>query len=281
MLDDFLIRALVAGLGFAAIAGPLGCFVVWRRMAYFGEAMAHSALLGLALALLFDLAPVLMLVAFFCLVALLFTGLERRLPYMSDTLLGILAHGGLAAGLVVVAMLHGGGINLMAYLFGDLLAVTRLDVAVILGLAAAGLAGLILFWRPLLLATVSEDLAAAEGQPTMRARIAFVLLLAVVVALGMKVVGMLLIVALLIIPAAAARPLAATPEAMALWAALLGALAVAAGLGGSLSWDLPAGPAIAVAATLIFAATNAAALARGWMPARWRRGGASEESDIR
>ena len=252
MLDDFVVRALLGGAGVAVIAGPLGCFVVWRRMAYFGEALAHSALLGVALGFVVGVSPTAGILGVCLLFALALASLERQRLLATDTLLGILAHGALAVGLVVLALVQDLRVDLHSYLFGDVLAVSRGDLALIAVVAVAVLALVAWRWRDLVSMTVNEDLAAVEGVPVAGVRMALTLMLAAFIAVGMKVVGMLLIVSLLIVPAAAARRLARTPARMALLASLAGVLSVAGGLAGSLAVDVPAGPAMVVAATLLF-----------------------------
>ncbi|MBI4183460.1 MAG: metal ABC transporter permease [Proteobacteria bacterium] len=251
-MDDFILRALVAGLGFASVAGPLGCFVVWRRMAYFGSALAHGAILGVALGFLFELS-LYAGVLFVCVtLALALVALERQRGLTSDTLLGLLAHGALAFGLIAVSFLETVRVDLMAYLFGDILAVTIADIVWIYAGGALVLALLALLWRGLLAATVDADLARVEGVPVDRVRLLFLLMIAVVIAVSMKIVGVLLVVSLLIIPAATARRFSATPEQMAALASVAGALAVGLGLWASLRFDVPAGPAIVAAATGLF-----------------------------
>ena len=252
MLDDFLARALLGGIGVAAIAGPLGCFVVWRRMAYFGNALAHSALLGVGIGALLALDLTVSTVAICLLLAASLVLLELRRGLATDTVLGILAHASLALGLIVLSFMETLRVDLMAYLFGDVLAVTRGDLAWIWGGGALVLCVLFAMWSWLLRVTLDEELATAEGVPTRAVRLTFMLLMALAVALGMKLVGILLIVALLVIPPAAARQFARTPEQMAGLAVLAGALAVLGGLGASLVWDTPAGPSIVVAATALF-----------------------------
>ena len=252
MLDDFLVRAVVGGIGVAAIAGPLGCFVVWRRMAYFGNALAHSALLGVGIGALLALDLTVSTVAICLLLAASLVLLELRRGLATDTVLGILAHASLALGLIVLSFMETLRVDLMAYLFGDVLAVTRGDLAWIWGGGALVLCVLFAMWSWLLRVTLDEELATAEGVPTRAVRLTFMLLMALAVALGMKLVGILLIVALLVIPPAAARQFARTPEQMAGLAVLAGTLAVLGGLGASLMWDTPAGPSIVVAATVLF-----------------------------
>ena len=255
LLDDFLVRAGLAGIGVALLAGPLGCFVVWRRMAYFGDTVAHAALLGVALALALEIGVIPAVLAVAAAVALVIArGVGGH--YAADTLLGVMAHGGLAVGVVVLSFLPAAQGDLSAWLFGDILAVSARDVLMIWG--AAALAGLALWraWGALLNSTLNEELAFAEGGNPPRDRMILTLALALVVAAALKVVGALLITAMLILPAAAARPLARTPEAMALGAALIGAVSVLAGL--RLAWvaDTPAGPSIVVAALAVFLASN-------------------------
>ncbi|WP_285670115.1 metal ABC transporter permease [Paralimibaculum aggregatum] len=251
MLDDFLVRAALAGLGVALAAGPLGCFVVWRRMAYFGDATAHAALLGVALALALEISITLGVLAAATAMAFAVSALSGRRLAM-DTALGVAAHAALAAGLVAVALIAPRGLDLEAYLFGEILAVTRADLAAIWGGGAAVLAVLAWRWAPLLTATLSPDLAHAGGIDPRAERIGLTLMIAVVVAVALKVVGALLITAMLIVPAAAARPLVRTPEAMAAAAALIGALAALAGLWASFRWDTPTGPTIVSVAAGLF-----------------------------
>ena len=255
MLDDFFTRALVAGIGLALVTGPLGCFVVWRRMAYFGDTMAHSALLGVALGFLFEIDLTIGVFVVAALASLVLLALERRGGLSVDALLGILSHGALSVGLVALAFMTWVRVDLLGFLFGDILAVSRLDIVLIWGGGALVLALLALLWRPLLAASVDEELAAAEGLAPARTRLVFMLMIALVVAIAMKIVGVLLITALMIIPAATARRFAATPEMMALLAALAGVLAVIGGLYGSLRFDTPSGPSIVVAALILFLAS--------------------------
>ncbi len=252
MFDDFFMRALFAGIGLALTTGPLGCLVVWRRMAYFGDTMAHSALLGVALSLFFQVN---LLVSVFCVavaVSLLLLLLQKRQALSADSLLGILSHSTLAIGLVLVAFMSWVRIDLIAFLFGDILAVTTTDILLIWGGGAVVLCGLAMLWRPLVASTVSHELAEAEGLNPARARLFFMLLMALVIAIAMKIVGIMLITALLIIPAATARRFSGSPETMAVLSSLIGAMAVVGGLFGSLYGDTPSGPSIVVAALVLF-----------------------------
>ena len=258
IIDAFILRALLAGFLVAVAAGPLGCFVVWRRMAYFGDATSHAAILGVALALAFDVSIFAGTLATALAMAVVVAALAGR-GWAVDTTLGVLAHSALAVGLVAVSFLPGVRVDLSAYLFGDILTVTASDLW-IMAIGAALVVGLLVWrWEPLLTATISEDLARSLGLDPARERLALTLALAVTVAVALKVVGALLIAALLIVPAAAARVYARSPEAMAVWAVLLAGLAVAAGLGASLQLDTPAGPSIVTAAAALFAGSLAGA----------------------
>ena len=255
MLDDFFVRALLGGIGIALIAGPLGCNGVWRRLAYFGDTLAHASILGVVAAVVSDISVTLAVFIVAALVALLLLFLQRRTVVSTDALLGLLAHGTLALGLVALSLIGNRGVDLMALLFGDILAISKQDVLIIY-LAAAGLcAVLLLLWRPMFASTVSAELAEAEGMRPRTVELVFMLLIAALVALALKLVGALLITALLLIPAASARRFAGSPESMALVSMLLGCLSVVGGLSASLFLDTPAGPSIVVSAGFLFLLT--------------------------
>jgi zinc transport system permease protein len=250
--DPYLLRALLFGLGLAVVAAPLGCFVVWRRMAYYGEAISQAALIGVALglALSLDLTAGVLIVTLAVSGLLLLLGRQQVVPF--DSLLGLIAHAALAGG-VVAASLVAGQPDLTRFLFGDILAISTGDLYWIFLGGAVALGALIWIWRPLLSLSVHEDLAAAEGTATGRVKLVFVAVLALVVAIAIKIVGALLTIAFLIMPAAAARPLARTPEAMAVISAAFGMLAVASGLFMSATLDTPAGASIVLVLAGLFA----------------------------
>lgn len=254
MIDDFLLRALLGGLGVALVAGPFGSFVVWRRLAYFGDTLSHSALLGVALGFILHINLTVGIIVICQLLAILLFYSQRQRQLASDTMLGIFAHGALSLGLVTLSFMRDVRIDLVAYLFGDILAISNSDLGWIFIGGGVALACLLWIWKPLLAITIHEDLARVEGIPVDRINWIFLGLVALIVAVMMKVVGMLLVTALLIIPAATARRFAGNPEIMALFASLIGCLAVCLGLYGSFQWDTPTGPTIVVAACLIFIA---------------------------
>lgn len=249
---EFLVRALLGGFGVAAVAGPLGAFVVWRRMAYFGDTLAHSALLGVALGLLFEINLNLAVIVLCVGLALVLVTLQKKHIIATDTLLGILAHSSLSLGLIMVSFLDNIRIDLMAYLFGDLLAISQNDLYWIYGGGLLVLLLLVTFWKPLLAMTVNEELAKVEGYPVETIRLLLMLLVALVIAVAMKIVGVLLITSLMIIPAATARKMSNSPVQMAAMASMIGCLSVAGGLFASYEWDTPAGPSVVVCAALLF-----------------------------
>ena len=268
-MDELFWRAAAGAAVLGAVAGPIGCFVLWRRMAYLGASIAHMALLGVALGLIFGISPLIGVLATSIVAALLLarapahaaagaqTGpsgnpLGALIP--ADTLIGLIGHAGLALGFVLLATLETVRTDLLGYLFGDVLALNGNDLVEIALMGALAITILIFIWRPLLADTVSPEIVAAEGGATgaFYARGAFLALVAGLIAFGLKIVGALLIIALIVIPPAAARPFARTPEDMALLAALFGALAAPLGLWAAFAVDIPAGPAIVLAASAIF-----------------------------
>jgi zinc transport system permease protein len=253
MFEPFMMRAILAGAGIAMVAGPLGCFVLWRRMAYFGDTLSHAGLMGIALGLLTGIDPMIGIIATCVLIGALLFALQfqRRIP--TDTLLGVLSHSALALGLIAVSTMKNVRLDLTAYLFGEILSITDTDLAWIYGGGFAVLGALALLWRRLIALTVSEDISRAEGFAGTGVRLGFTVLIAITVAIAMKIVGILLVTALLIIPPAAARRISQGPEAMAFSTIAVGGLASVAGILASYAWDIPSGAAIVAAAAAIFA----------------------------
>ena len=252
MLDPFIVRALAAGIGVALIAGPLGCFVVWRRMAYFGDSLAHSALLGIALGMVTGINPTLGTILVSTGFAMMLLWLQHTRILATDTLLGILAHAALSIGMVVLSFAGNQRFDLQSYLFGDILTVTAEDLYWVYGGGIVVLVLLFKNWLSLTLMTIHEDLARAEGVKTFWVNLLLVVLMTIVVAVSIRIVGILLITSLLVIPAATARQWMKSPEGMAIMAAFFGLLAVISGIYGSAYLDTPTGPSIVTAATILF-----------------------------
>ncbi|CCO49351.1 High-affinity zinc uptake system membrane protein znuB [Vibrio nigripulchritudo SOn1] len=249
---EFLLPSIIAGIAIALIAGPLGSFVVWRRMAYFGDTLAHASLLGLSLGFLLDINIYLALVVCCVALAMILVTLQKQKVVATDTLLGILAHSSLSLGLVAISFFDNVRVDLMGYLFGDLLAVSPEDLTFIFAGGIFIIAVLVYFWQPLLSSGVNEELANIEGINTDFMRLILMLLVGIVIAVGMKFVGALLITSLMIIPAAAARRFSSTPEQMAVLSSVFGVIAVLSGLTFSWNLDTPAGPSVVISAAMIF-----------------------------
>jgi zinc transport system permease protein len=262
MTEPFLLRALLAGLGLAVVAAPLGCFIVWQRMAYFGETIAQAGLLGVALALLFSINVTVSVFAVTLVTALLLLALSRQRILPFDSLLGLIAHAALAIGIIAASRVRGPQFDLMSFLFGDIFAITSEDLRWIYIGGTVALAALVWIWKPMLSLSVHGDLAAAEGVSTLSVRAVFVLILAFVIAIAMKVVGVLLTIAFLIMPAAAARPFSESPEQMAFFAIIFAMLSVALGLFVSVSFDAPGGPSIVLMLSMVCAIGIVAIIAR-------------------
>ena len=251
MIEPFLLRALAAGVGLAVIAAPLGAILVWNRMAYFGETVAQASLVGVALGLLLNIDVTASVIITTLAVASLLIVLGRQKLVPLDAILGLTHHGTLALGVIATAVIAGPSVDLMGYLFGDVFAVTSGDLWLIYGGGAVVLGVMAWLWQPLLRVAVHEELASAEGVPSRRVRAAFIVVLALTIAIAMKIVGVLLAIAFLIVPIVAARPFAATPEGLVLTAALVGAMSVALGLTLSANVDAPGGPSIVLCMAII------------------------------
>ena len=252
MFDDFFIRALVAGIRVAFVTGPLGCFVVWRRLSYFGDTLSHSALLGVTIAYSFELNIAVSVFIISSVIALILIQLQKKTNLPGDALLGLLAHSSLAVGLVVIGFLTFIRFDIMGLLFGDILAVTIDDLLIIWIGGILILLVLKLIWKPLFASTVNYELAEAEGLNPDRAKAIFTILMAAIIAISIKMVGLLLITGMLIIPAAMARNISDNPRKMIIFSIIGGLLSVIIGLFSSLEFNSPSGPSIITASLILF-----------------------------
>ena len=249
---EILLFPILTGLAIVTVTGPLGSFVVWRKMAYFGDTLAHSSLLGIALGIWLQIDMTLAAIIGCLVIGVLLTILQKTSQVETDSLLGILSHTSLSLGLIAISLLGNIRVDLLAVLFGDILSVTQNDVTMIVFCSLSIVLALYFLWQPLISITVDEELAKVEGLPVEKLRLALTLMVALIIALSMKIVGVLLITSLLIIPAAAARCFARSPESMAILASVFGTAALFAGLAMSYFYDTPAGPSIVVCCSLIF-----------------------------
>lgn len=246
-MDEFIIRALLGGIAVALAAGPLGSFIVWKKMAFFGDAVAHSSVLGVVIGMIIGINQSFSVAIFALCFALLITLMRRQNLLSSDTILGLAAHGTLAIGMILQAIMAPAKFNITSLLFGDILAISYQDIAIMYAGSLIIICGIASIWRPLLLATINEDLARVEGVNVTRISFLFTLMVALMVALSIKIVGVLMVSSLLIIPAATARMFSKTPERMAYLASAFGILAICVGIFSSLKFDAPAGPSVVVA----------------------------------
>ena len=252
MLDDFFIRALLAGIGIALVTGPLGCFIIWRRLSFFGDTLAHAALLGVTMAVFFEINIAFSVFLISSVVALILIKLQKSTKLPGDALLGLLAHSSLAVGLVVIGFLTSIRFDVMGLLFGDILAVNQNDLLLIWIGGAFILLILKFIWKPLFASTVNHELAEAEGMEPNKFNAIFTVLMAAVIAISIKIVGLLLITGMLIMPAAMGRNLSNNPQQMVKLSVIGGLLSVIIGLFSSLQFNTPSGPSIITAALILF-----------------------------
>lgn len=250
-VDDFIWRAIAAGIGVAVVAGVIGCFVVWRRMAYFGDSLSHSALLGIAMGLLLGVNVNFGIIAVCFLFAGLLLFLQQKKVLATDTLLGIFAHSALSVGIVAISVLQQ-RVDFYSYLFGDILTVTLPEIWFIYGGGIVILALLVMNWQALVLSTIHEGIARAEGVKTVAVNMLLVFMMTIIVAIAIRIVGILLITSLLIIPAATARQFSRSPEMMAVMSVIFAVFSVIFGISGSVAFDTPSGASIVVAAAATF-----------------------------
>jgi zinc transport system permease protein len=239
MIEPLLLVPLLAGLAIACVAGPIGCVLVWQRLAYFADSLAHSALLGVAFSLFFKADIVFGLVSVCVVFALLLVFMQERGKISSDTVLAVLAHVSLAFGLIALHFVEGVSVDLESYLLGDILFVSKNDFYAILAVSVLVLAVLIAKWRDIMRVTLSRDLLQAEEGKGVNMQITFVLLLALFVAVAIQLVGILLLASLFIIPVITVRYFAKTPEGMAILASIAGCINVIAGVFVSMQIDSP------------------------------------------
>ena len=255
MFDDFFIRALIAGIGIALVTGPIGCFIIWRRLSFFGDTLSHSALLGITIGFFFDINVAFSVFLISSAIALILLKLQKTTKLPGDALLGLLAHSSLAVGLVVISFLSSIRFDIMGLLFGDILAVNEIDLLIIWLGGALILLILKIIWKPLFASTVNNELAEAEGMNPERANAIFTILLAAIIAISIKIVGLLLITGMLIMPAAMSRNISNNPQQMVKLSVVGGLLSVLIGLFSSLQFNSPSGPSIITAALVLFSFT--------------------------
>jgi len=246
---NFVWRSLIAGVAIGIVAGPIGVFLIWRRMSFLGETIAHASMLGISISLLLDINFYFGLFFVAILVAFLLNYLSLNKELAPDAILALLAHSSLALGILVIPTSQ---LNIMEFLFGDILAVSGTDIAMIVSVSASCCLALKVIWPDLILLTINEDLATAENVPVGTTKLIYLFCVALVFAVAIKVIGILLITSMLVIPALAARSFAKDSESMVWCSSLMATLSVFGGVGISCVWDLSTGPAIVVFCALLF-----------------------------
>jgi zinc transport system permease protein len=255
LLDDFLVRSIIAGLLMVSIAAPMGCLMVWQRLAFLSDTLGHAAVMGVGLGLLLQLPPMFGVLG---VVVLIVVSLSQATSFnnaLSETTLAIISHTGLAAGLILLGILPANTVSLEAILFGDLLAVTLTDLGMILVTTLVLAVLLLQHWRSFVAVSVSREIAQAEGIAVRKVQLLMYLMIAMLVAVMMKVMGVLLIAAMLVIPTSSARVLSSSPERMVMFSALFGFAALGGGIFSSFQFDWQTGPSIVLSATTLLLIT--------------------------
>ncbi|MBX7146680.1 MAG: metal ABC transporter permease [Alphaproteobacteria bacterium] len=252
-MESFILYALVAGIGVALLSGPLGCFLIWQRLAFFSDTLAHSALLGIGISLWFHLNPLWGIFLVTLIIAFLLTITRHKKILIHDGFLNLLSTTSLSLGLILISVNPGVQSNLMTYLFGDILTITFKDIILIYCMGGIFLTVIWIFWRPLLAVTVDPDLAVIHKIPIIKIRLLFMVMIAITIAVAIQIMGIILITALFIIPAMVARYFSSSPEKMVLLATLIGIFVVIGGLILSFYLDWPAAPSMVLMATTFFA----------------------------
>ena len=255
-------RALAAGLLVAILAGGLGVTVVLRRMAFFSDAIAHASLTGIALGLLWNIDPVWAAIGFSIVIGLGIAALSRSQVLALDTIIGVFYAAAVALGVIIISSLSGPRVDLFGFLFGDILGVTNQDLVIA---AVLALAVLVIFWflfNAVVQIAVSKDLAKVHGVKVDAQEFIFLALLALTVAVGIKLVGVILIGPLLLMPAAAAKNISRSLVGMLGWSMLLAIVGTVVGLFGSVWLNAPTGPTIVVTLALLFGLTLVVRTAR-------------------
>jgi zinc transport system permease protein len=256
-LDDFLVRSVIAGLIMVVIAAPMGCLMVWQRLAFLSDTLGHAAVMGVGLGLLLEVTPVFGVLAVALLIVFSLNRVNSFNSALSETTLAIISHTGLAGGIILVGLLPAQSVNLEAILFGDLLATTSADLIRLLITTVVLLLLLLHHWRSFVAVSVSREIAQAEGIEVRKVQFLMYIMIALLVAVMMKVMGVLLIAAMLVIPTTSARLFSRSPEQMVAVSAFYGLGALVGGISSSFQFDWQTGPAIVVSATMLLLITLA------------------------
>jgi zinc transport system permease protein len=253
MISPFLINALIGGFGIAALAGLLGSFVLWKNMSYFGDALSHSALLGITIGILLNFNLTFSVIVIAAAFAFAFTHNSSR--YSSDTTLGVLSYSALSLAILLTSYSKI-KIDLIGYLFGDILAIDITDIYYLVLCAVVASSWIYYNWDRLILLALSEELLKADGVNTKRLKLGFSLILALFIAISFKIVGILLITAMLIIPSATSLIISRSPLQMVVFSIIIGCVSVVMGITAAIQFDFPTGPSIILSSLMCFLIIN-------------------------
>ena len=255
LLFPFFQRALITGLILGVLMAVLGVFVVLRRMSFFADAIGHSALTGIALGLLLKTDPFFAALVFALLVAAGIALLRHYSHLHLDTLLGVFFPAAVALGVIIVQLTPGFQTDLVSFLFGDILTVSNVDIVTSIIIAIVVGVILVTSGKRLLLITFNEALARSQGIAVPRYELLFLLMLAAVIAISIKLVGIILITAMIVIPAATAQNLTRSMSSMIGVSVAVSLIAVLVGMLSSALLSLPSGPTVVLVGATLFAAS--------------------------
>ena len=254
-MKNILLNAVITVFGISIGVGPIGSFVLWKKLSYFGDTIAHSALLGVTLAMIMHVHHIIGILLIATLPSLML--LQLRNYYTKDMLFNITSNSSLALASIILSIIPLSNTNVItSMLFGDVLAIDYSDI-IVLYIATISIATIIACqWKKWLLITISTDLAIVAKLNTKILEIEFMILLSILIAVSINIIGILLITSLLIIPAATARVIIKTPIQMIVLSSILCFTSSICGLFASYTFDIPAGPSIIMMSTAILIATN-------------------------
>jgi zinc transport system permease protein len=253
MFDSFLINAIIGGLIIASISGLLGSFVLWKNMAYFGDALSHTALLGITIGILFHLNLTIAVTLVAIIFAIIFS--QNATRYSNDTMLGVISYSALSIAIIINSYKKI-KMDLISYLFGDILAINHQDLIYLIICTVIISIWIYRNWSELVMLSICEEYLHASGGNVRKIKLGFALILALFIATSFKIVGILLITAMLIIPAASALAISRSPAQMVRTAMLIGSLSCVLGITGAFYFDTPTGPSIVVSSLTFFMLTN-------------------------
>ncbi|AYN24750.1 zinc ABC transporter permease subunit ZnuB [Buchnera aphidicola] len=247
----------LAGILLSFATGPLGSFIIWRRISSFGDTLSHSSILGLAISILFKIDSFYTVLFFMSFLAIVLAWIEKLLSVSLETILSIISYSSLSLGMIFISLMSTSRhIDLSNYLFGDLLIVTKFDLFIISLGSLTVLTVLFLRWNSILLLTINEELAQIDGVNIFYARLTLMLTTALAISIAIKFVGVLLITSLLIIPPATAQLFSDSPEKMIIISIIISIISVTGGIFLSFFYNTPTSPSIVLFSSCVYLLSN-------------------------